>query len=265
MGDYAKQVWVDDTGDGASGTVFTKARMDNIEEGIRVAGKKALFPASTNQETDYQDDSYGVQWVRQSDGSYVASRHVYEVASEVTALDRTRGVNTAGKTVTHEVAAVHRATISSVIQTFGAKLKLLATWGGRRQARLVMNTEAGGLAGGPDVLLLDDTGASDFVMARNPMTARATPAFGTTYQPSTTRATLVMATILGAANVQASINMGNVSPPTTRIAIVGGSSWPSAWTTVTFVVPAGYYYRLVADLGSPNIAGGGLVEMPLGA
>lgn len=259
MADYNPTVWVADV------TKVGPTNLNKLEQGVKQAGKQALIPASTNSETDYQDETYGVKWVRQSDGSYVASRHVYEFDSEVTALDRTQGVVTAGKTVTHEIAAVHKSAISSVIQTFGAKLKLLATWGGRRQARLQMNTEAGGMNTGPDVLLMDDTGASDFVLARNPMTARAAPAFGTTYQPSTTRATLVMATILGAANVQASINMGSVSPPTTRIAIVGGSSWPSAWETVTFIVPAGYYYRLVADLGSPNIAGSGLVEMPLGA
>lgn len=253
MSDYSKQTWVDDDGSFTVGTTFSATRMGNIEEGIRVAGKKANLLASTSDGgVDEEDDRYGVEWTRQSDGSYVASRHVYEFSSNVTALDRTRGVNSAGKVVTHEIGAVHKATISSVIQSFGARLKLLATWGGRRQARVQMNTEAGGAAAGPDKLLLDDLGASDWMLnPSNVQDLTGTSAWNTSRQPNATHATLVMLTLGGGTGRQFSVYVGSTNPPTQRVAIGNDSG---GWIPITFIVPPGHYYRYTQDTGAPAIA-----------
>jgi hypothetical protein len=48
MGDYTQQVWVDDDGSGAVGTVYTQARMDHIEAGIKDAAEhNRIRPIST--------------------------------------------------------------------------------------------------------------------------------------------------------------------------------------------------------------------------
>lgn len=74
---------------------------------------------------------------------------------------------------------------------------------------------------------------------------------GTAYQPNAARPTLVVVTGNGAGTAtEIDTYMDAAASPTTRIAVTSSSG---SWTTHSFIVPAGYYYRLDAGGGTPNL------------
>lgn len=85
--------------------------------------------------------------------------------------------------------------------------------------------------------------------------------FGTTYQPNTTRPTMVIVTFIvpsSGANCFAKVLMDAANPPTTAIALAQTSSADASLVQneipVTFMVPAAFRYEFVVGAGSPTIA-----------
>ncbi|MGA2655842.1 MAG: hypothetical protein ABSF18_07720 [Gammaproteobacteria bacterium] len=101
--------------------------------------------------------------------------------------------------------------------------------------------------------ILNSLGFSSFMWAMGAPTQPART-WATPYQPNTLRDTLVMVTAGAAAGTQWSVYVGPTSTPALHVAIAGGAGNPGIWDTVTFGVPAGYYYKLTQDVGAPPIA-----------
>lgn len=96
--------------------------------------------------------------------------------------------------------------------------------------------------------------------ASSPMVSQART-LATTYQPSTSRPTLVIATFalnpIATAEYEAQVLMDSANPPTTAIAtaaVTAGTVGVNGFIPVTFWVPAGFFYKFLSVLGSPVVA-----------
>lgn len=262
MADYSKQTWVDDDGSGGTGTVFTAARMNNIEEGIRVAGKQAVLVPAGSAGTP--TDSNSVVWRRASDGALVAYQQVVESGVTpnrgISATDRVVAEGTGTGLVFRGIEAVHKNTANDT--DIGARVTVLGQKGNRRTVRAAADSDAGA---SQNVLIIDDLAQSDFL--RNPSNPQDKTGtwgglgWGASRQPNTLRSTLVTVSFVAVAGTQASIYVGAASGPTTGRVIAGGGGQTAAWVPATIIVPPGWYYRFVADTGAP--AFGSIIEWTL--
>lgn len=103
-----------------------------------------------------------------------------------------------------------------------------------------------------------DQGIADAHPATGPTTR--TVALGTVYQPNVNRPTCVVTSVGANGNSQVDIYLGPDAGHMTRVAICGSTS---EWTPCVFMVPAGYYYELVASAGAPNVLGNAVAEIAM--
>lgn len=191
MGDYSKQTWTDDDGSGTTGTLFSKARMDAIEQGIFDATKQVSADVGTALDgtTATTNDKKRVVWRRTSNGSYVASSETYESGSGASLLtvsqDRvnnaipTTNTLTNGATLQRIIEAY--STGGNPIITQAARLVLEAVRGGRAAVRAEIKAQAAPTDPSMSATILDDLGYSDFTrVTRGTYSTR--PTAGTTNQ-----------------------------------------------------------------------------------
>lgn len=165
MGDYTKQTWVDDDGSGAVGSVFTKARMDAIEQGIFDATKQASMDVAVSFDGSNAtvNDKKRIVWRRLSDGTYLGSVQLFEGGSGATQIvtlqDRAKADGTTGAIARRIMEALQSA--GAPIITGAARLVAESIRGGRQAVRAEVRAE-GAVDPTFSATILDDTGYSDF-------------------------------------------------------------------------------------------------------
>jgi hypothetical protein len=170
MGDYSKQTWVDDDGTDSVGTVFTKARMDNIEQGIFDATKQASMDHNTAYDgtNATTNDKKRIVWRRSTDGSYLAS---------VEAVDATG--NPAGTRLAYLKAQARMDSMASsdqvraILQAYGTgganpgRAAVIANYmrgaSGSASVWVEVKKESGAADPTLSPMVLDETGYSDWV------------------------------------------------------------------------------------------------------
>lgn len=238
MADYSKQTWVDDDGTDTVGTVFTKARMDHIEDGILAAGKRAsLVPGA-------QADTSQIEWRRAADGALVAYDWTSESisGSDVSETRETKTVGVNRGKAQHTIVAD-----ASDLNGRTAKVVLLAdptsgvAAGSKAKISILVFANPGSIL---SRTILDDTGASDFAHEYGAWTALPFATnwgnYGAGEQPGQYRTTLdgKSVQVRGLVKVSAAVTLGGTN--SIIATLPAGSRPPSTGS---------FYYRVYVSAG----------------